>query len=272
MDFMKAAYTDIGIRKKTNQDSYSIKAVETRMGTMVMSVICDGMGGLSKGEVASATMIHAFSKWFANDLPGVIAQIPMTIQPESQSVQWMEECQERIKQQWLDLIDHYNEKIAMYGDAQSIQLGTTLTVLLLFDLHFMMICHVGDTRIYKLNRDKISLLTEDQTVVEREIKAGRMSKQQAAKDPRRNVLLQCIGASRIVQPEIIHGNVQNGEVFLLCSDGFRHQITEQEIKELCSPTTLQNEQVMQEGLKELTKRDMQRNETDNITGVLVKIL
>ncbi len=61
----KAAYhTDVGIRKKTNQDSLAIKIADTPYGMAAFAVICDGMGGLAKGEVASKEVICAFSDWF----------------------------------------------------------------------------------------------------------------------------------------------------------------------------------------------------------------
>ena len=62
MGFLSIAHTDIGIRKNTNQDSVLIKEASTDYGRVHLAVICDGMGGLAKGEVASATLIRAFSR------------------------------------------------------------------------------------------------------------------------------------------------------------------------------------------------------------------
>ena len=63
MEYIVSAATDVGISKNTNQDSFSIKRLDTKLGKIVVAVLCDGMGGLSKGEVASATVIDAFNKW-----------------------------------------------------------------------------------------------------------------------------------------------------------------------------------------------------------------
>lgn len=90
------------------------------------------------------------------------------------------------------------------------------------------IIHVGDSRVYLIN-DKVNLLTHDQTFVAREIAAGRMTKEQAKTDSRRSVLLQCVGASPVVEPEFLSGTIQKNAVYMLCSDGFRHQITEEEM-------------------------------------------
>ena len=73
MNFKMAMLSDIGIKKKTNQDSCCVKEAKTHKGNVALSVICDGMGGLEKGEVASGTLIHAFSKWFEKDLPDILS-------------------------------------------------------------------------------------------------------------------------------------------------------------------------------------------------------
>ena len=69
MKYLVTADTDIGITKKTNQDSLLIKHGSYEDGELLLAVVCDGMGGLAKGEVASASVITAFAKWFDNELP-----------------------------------------------------------------------------------------------------------------------------------------------------------------------------------------------------------
>ena len=72
MKFLTAVHTDIGIKKKTNQDSALILEAKTDIGNVLLTVICDGMGGLAKGEVASSTVIQAFSRWFERDLAKIL--------------------------------------------------------------------------------------------------------------------------------------------------------------------------------------------------------
>ena len=69
MEFLTAMHTDIGIKKNTNQDSALILEADTDFGKILLAVICDGMGGLAKGEVASSALITMLSNWFENDLP-----------------------------------------------------------------------------------------------------------------------------------------------------------------------------------------------------------
>ncbi|MFR5702151.1 MAG: PP2C family protein-serine/threonine phosphatase [Eubacterium ramulus] len=67
MNFLISANTDIGTLKKTNQDSVLIKDTYLS-GEMVFAVLCDGMGGLEKGEVASAAVVRAFEQWVNTEL------------------------------------------------------------------------------------------------------------------------------------------------------------------------------------------------------------
>ena len=72
MEFLSAVHTDIGIRKNTNQDSVLIKEAFTDYGEVMLAVVCDGMGGLAKGEVASDTLVRAFSSWFEEKFPWIL--------------------------------------------------------------------------------------------------------------------------------------------------------------------------------------------------------
>lgn len=251
MDVLTTVYTDIGIKKETNQDSLCVKVADTSVGKVVLAVVCDGMGGLSKGEVASASVIHAFSDWFEKELPLYLAKN-----------EWND-----IQYHWDRMIKEQNQRIAAYGRKVNIQLGTTLTALLIIDTKFMLIGHVGDSRVYRINKE-LEVITDDQTVVGREVKRGNMTPDQAKLDPRRNVLLQCIGASKLVEPDYIKSRAVPGDVYLLCSDGFRHMITNDEIYHAFSPHVTFDEDYLENKAKELVELNKQRNETDNITAVL----
>ena len=72
MGFLSIAHSDVGIKKNTNQDSVLIKEAMTDYGEVLLTVVCDGMGGLAKGEVASAALIRAFSSWFEEKFPEIL--------------------------------------------------------------------------------------------------------------------------------------------------------------------------------------------------------
>ena len=98
-----------------------------------------------------------------------------------------------------------------------------------------------------------------------------MTPEQAKTDKRRNLLLQCVGASKVVEPQIICGNTDKG-AYMLCSDGFRHEISEAEIYESLNPVNLMNKEAMHSNVKYLIEQNKQRHERDNISVILVKVV
>lgn len=255
MKYKIAVQTDVGIRKETNQDSCCVKEAVTNKGTVLMAVLCDGMGGLAKGEVASATLIKTFANWFETELPEILA---------------MNDPLDEVQYRWNRIVKEQNQNIAAYGKNLRLQLGSTITAMLVIENNRYIIVHVGDSRAYKITNTTVEALTEDQTVVAHEIKQGRLTPEQAETDPRRNVLLQCVGASRIVEPAFYHGTVQADECYMLCSDGFRHVITNEEILDAFAPAHNDSEDQMSAHITDLIELNKFRHENDNITSLLIK--
>lgn len=252
MRFIATADTDIGISKDTNQDSVLIKHARADDKEVLLAVVCDGMGGLSKGELASATVIRAFAKWFDEELPFELENVDLQV----------------IGAKWSLLLKELNAQILEYSKENSIEgVGTTFSGILFIDDQYV-IGHVGDTRIYHIG-SSMTQLTTDQTFVAREISRGTMTLEQAKTDKRRNLLLQCIGASKVVEPQIICGKTEKG-AYMLCSDGFRHEITEAEIYESLNPINLMNKDAMHNNAKYLIEQNKNREEKDNISVLLIK--
>lgn len=252
MRYKATADTDIGISKSTNQDSVLIKHASTEIGEVLLAVVCDGMGGLEKGELASATVIRAFSKWFDEELPFELEAVDMQV----------------IGAKWSLLLKELNVQIMEYSKQYRIDgVGTTFSGILFVNDQYV-IGHVGDTRVYHIG-SALTQLTTDQTFVAREISRGTMTPEQAKTDKRRNMLLQCIGASRVVEPQIICGKAEKG-AYMLCSDGFRHEITESEIYESLNPINLMNKDAMHSNAKYLIEQVKNREEKDNISVILIK--
>lgn len=113
---MDAVETDVGIAKTTNQDSACITVAQTPYGQIAMAMICDGMGGLEKGELASATVIRAFLDWFCQELPDQMADF-----------RW-----DAVQTAWTHQIKTLNRTISDYGKFYGFSLGTTVTAMLLF--------------------------------------------------------------------------------------------------------------------------------------------
>ena len=252
MRYVATADTDIGISKDTNQDSVLIKHASTDKGEVLLAVVCDGMGGLSKGELASATVIRAFADWFDNELPFELENVDLNV----------------IGAKWSLMLKELNAQILEYSKSNALEGdGTTFSGILFVDDQYI-IGHVGDTRVYHIG-SALTQLTTDQTFIAREISRGTITLEQAKTDKRRNLLLQCIGASKTVEPQIIIGNADKG-AYMLCSDGFRHEITEGEMYESLNPINLMNKDAMHNNAKYLIDQVKRREEKDNISVVLIK--
>ena len=256
MEYIASYHTDVGTRKETNQDSLAIKVVNTKDGNVAFAIVCDGMGGLSKGEVASKEVIMAFCDWFDNTLVDSIQDGTFT--------------EDVLVGQWNDIIQTQNRRLGEYGEANHLQLGTTVSAILLYKEQYFIV-HVGDSRVYELTSEA-NQLTKDQTFIVRELAAGRMTPEQAKVDPRRSVLLQCVGASPVVEPEFTKGTIARNAVYMLCSDGFRHVITPEEIVEKIGPGEATDEEKMKYGAIYLTELVKNRGERDNISVAMVRTI
>lgn len=252
MNFIISASTDIGLKKSTNQDSLSVKIANTEIGRVSFAILCDGMGGLSKGEIASATVVTAFNNWFENEFP------LMCINGISNY---------DIQIRWNEIVQECKNKIMRYGFLSNVTLGTTVVVLLLTETKYFLL-NVGDSRAYKIS-DNLYQMTQDHTVVEKAIQNGEITPEQAKTDPRRSVLLQCVGASDEVIPDMFFGNVEKNAVYMLCSDGFRHEITTNEIYQYLQPSVMKSKEAMKNNSDYLIELNKQRKETDNISVVTV---
>ena len=165
-------------------------------------------------------------------------------------------------------MNEQNEKIKAYGAGLGIKLGTTLTAMLITQTRYYVI-NVGDSRAYELFNG-IRQITNDQTFVAREVALGNMTEEEARNDSRRSVLLQCIGASDQVFPDMFFGDVRQNAVYMLCCDGFRHEITAEEMYDRFLPDKLLTEDMMNRASLELIELNKQRQERDNITVALVR--
>lgn len=253
MEYIIAACSDIGIKKKTNQDALSARVFSINGEKAVFAVLCDGMGGLSQGEIISATLVEAFMNWLVSAIESsVIADISI----------------ESIIKMWNTVIEIENKKIIGFGKKLNQAMGSTIVVFLMKGTDYY-IMNIGDSRAYMISTG-IKQITHDHSFISAEIRAGRMTAEEAEKDPRRNVLLQSIGITENVKPEYYYGKVSKDTCFLLCSDGLVHKVSPEEIRKALSPTACLNKFSMQSSLEKLISTVKERKETDNISGVIIK--
>ena len=127
--------------------------------------------------------------------------------------------------------------------------------------------HVGDSRLYRLSPDgKLRRETEDHSIVEEEVRAGRMTPEQAANHPSKNVISRALGAEDSVEVDMKTIEVDEGTSFLLCTDGITRHIPDNELRELM--TSGRNPEAI---CGEMKERCYQRGAEDNLTAVIVQV-
>ena len=255
MEIITAHYTDAGETKKVNQDALFVKVVNSPKGKIVFALVCDGMGGLAYGELASKEIVVAFRNWFHNGLIKMVEAASFS--------------KEKLYSQWNYMVKALNRHLKCYAKRYGKEMGSTLSLLLVYQGNYY-ICHVGDSRIYWI-RNGVKQITTDQTVVAMEMETGKLTLEEARKDPRRSILLQCIGASEQVCPQFESGRLDSPGTFLLVSDGLVHTISENELYESFSSEIVENKEKMTEACGLLVQTARKRGEQDNITMVAVAL-
>lgn len=251
MKFKVDYYTDKGLIKDNNQDALIIKTAKSKYGRIGMFGVCDGMGGLSSGEIASSTVVRGLSIW---------------VDKEFSNIDFLTITNEEIFTLINEQVSLLNEKIINYGIEKGKQLGTTLSLLIIVrDKYY--ICQVGDSRIY-LIRNNISQLTKDQTFVQREIDNGNLTKEEGRKHNKRNVLLQCIGVRKDMAPVYTTGEVQELDKYLLASDGLYKSVDDLEFNKYISNNEISGSNNIS---RDIVNLSMARGERDNITSIIVEV-
>lgn len=255
MQFIVSAVSDVGTTRVQNEDSVAIYEYETNIGRICLAMVCDGVGGLSNGKYASETVCKLMKEWFDNELISILQE---TVEDY------------KIRKSWEKFSGWANDVIKEYGIAQHKNLGTTVaTILITSDRYYIL--NIGDSRIYQLTNDYVRQITEDQTLVHREVKNGILTEEQAKSDRRRNILLQCLGVQEEVVPDLYFGVPQKEMVFVLCSDGLYHHTDLEELREFFSPQIVNCEDDIIENAINLIDLVKCRGEKDNISIVVVKI-
>lgn len=231
MYLISGMYWDKGERE-SNQDSLILEQVLTKRGRVVLAAVCDGIGGLTRGEVASGFACEKLKEYFYREL------LPMVMKGRSRRA---------IGKCFCRCLYESSEGLKKYAKEEPIGLGTTVSAVFLWKKHYATV-HLGDSRIYQIRRKKIRQLTVDH-------KQGK------------NRLTKCLSSFPYQMPDIRYGRVRNRTGFLLCSDGFYHFPEKELLKSLLSPAEINSESAISKRLRELAVYGMKRGEKDNMAAI-----
>ena len=188
--------------RKENQDSAGFR--ETELGSLI--VVCDGMGGMQGGSVASQLAVQTILE--------TVALADKKTNPKTVLIQ-------AIKNANAAIIEHGQNNPNLRG------MGTTATVLLLTP-YSALTAYVGDSRIYQLRNGKKIFRTFDHSMVFEMVKKRIISEEQARLSAQSNVILKALGVNADVEVEIAERPYKKGDRFVLCSDGFWGAMPEEE--------------------------------------------
>ncbi|MBO5622253.1 MAG: serine/threonine-protein phosphatase [Butyrivibrio sp.] len=259
MEVKACIFTDAGKVRKINQDAAMIKVANTRRyGRISFACVCDGMGGLQKGEIASCKAIRALENWFMEELA--------LMQNMDEEELW-----NTVERSLRRLLVKVNADIRRYGKHRGIKLGTTLTALLQIGNRYLTL-NIGDSRIYLVNRKEALPITKDQSLIRQKLDEGLITLKEADTDPERNILLQSLGTGQEIEPEIGRGELWGDTTVVVCSDGFWRTLKEEDIHEKLCPQMCVTPDDMLEECKKLVRLALDRKEEDNISVAAMSLV
>jgi protein phosphatase len=229
-----AVASDTGRRRRRNEDNYVVAPP--------LFAVADGMGGAQAGEVASQLAASALE---AGD--------PEALEGTTRLDALIQEANRRI----------YDRAST---DPTASGMGTTMTVALVEGMT-VAIGHVGDSRAYLVRDEQMEQLTEDHSLVNELLKTGKLSEEEAHVHPQRSVITRAVGTDPDVDVDGFTIDAEEGDVFLICSDGLSDMVEDEQILEVLH----QNRDDLDRAVKELVSAANKGGGEDNITAIAFRI-
>lgn len=234
------AKTDVGNLRKVNEDSLTV--IKNR-ANKVLLLIADGMGGHNAGEVASTIAKEIFEDEF------------LKTTEETNYTEFIKTTVLKVNN------EIYSQSLI---NSEYSKMGTTLS--LAIDTGKMIyIGHVGDSRIYYANNNKLRQLTKDHTMVQSLYDSGQISKKEMDTHPHRNILLQSLGIDKKVTVDILEVKIPQSGTLLLCSDGLSEEVSDIKIKNIL----LNKNNNIEQKADTLIAEALQNKGKDNVSIILM---
>ncbi|PKO47895.1 MAG: protein phosphatase [Betaproteobacteria bacterium HGW-Betaproteobacteria-22] len=244
--------TDVGLLRSHNEDAV---ASDASIGFVMLA---DGMGGYQAGEVASEIAVLTI----AAELKEAIVM--------AASVEGAGDNRFKLSPSHIieEAVSHANDAIYRVSQefAQCAGMGTTLVVGLFANNHFV-VGHVGDSRAYRLRKHVLTQITEDHSLLQEQINAGLLSKEQAKFSTYRNLVTRAVGIEPDVELEIHTHDVEVGDIYLLCSDGLTDLVDDEAIASVLNTPTFS----LYDTARALINLANEHGGKDNISVILAKV-
>jgi PPM family protein phosphatase len=235
--FHAAAITDRGRKRPSNEDAFGFSVEDG------VYVVCDGMGGAAAGEVASSIAVDEVLRVFHE---------------RNGSAVLPRDAKEAIGIANQAIYSRARRNYKLSG------MGTTLVAALIRSQH-VWVLNIGDSRCYRLRGGRLEQLTLDHSLVEEQVRLGRMTRAQAARSPMRNMITRALGTQSKVTPDSFDFEAEPGDLLLLCSDGLTREVPDRTIEFLVS-----SDLSLEERCTRLVEAAKKAGGHDNITCLLVQ--
>ncbi len=246
------SHTDPGMVRSNNEDSVASLAEKG------LAVLADGMGGYNAGEVASGMATTVLT----TELRQLLEEhAPHELDPQSGKKAAQKMLQEQVAKVNTSIYQ------AAQSQPQYAGMGTTLVVVLFYD-NKMMAAHIGDSRLYRMRGGEFSQVTKDHSLLQEQIDAGMLTKEQAKHSSNKNLVTRALGIDPAVEPEIHEYDTLPGDIYLLCSDGLSDMVSDDDIGMALQALGANLELAAQQ----LVQMANDNGGRDNVSVILIKIL
>lgn len=237
------AKSDVGKARDMNQDYYYISPKEENIE---LYILADGMGGYKGGEVASKLATTTTLSYIKNNFDKISKEKEEIIKLIKSAMEYAN----------MVVFEKANQDKELEG------MGTTLEVCLIYN-NKVYIGHIGDSRIYRIRKEFIRKLTNDHSYVEKLVKDGTITKQEAVHHPKKNMLMKALGCTAFVEPDVTVKGYVKEDIILMCTDGLTNMVDENRIYEIIK------EDYRNAHIKLINEAN-DNGGFDNITAIIIK--
>jgi serine/threonine protein phosphatase PrpC len=239
VNYTAAAVTDRGRKRPSNEDAFGFSIEHG------VYVVCDGMGGAAAGEIASSLAVDEILRLFD-------ARTPVSAEP----LQLLAEKAIFAANEAIFVRSRRNYRLNGMG---------TTAVMLVTEGRNVWVLNIGDSRCYRLRKNDFTQITLDHSLVEEQVRLGRMTRDEALRSPLKNVITRALGTQNRVTADIFELESEPGDLYLLCSDGLTRELSDPRIHAL-----LEDDLPLEDLCSRLVNAAKKAGGNDNITCLLVR--
>ena len=237
------AKSDVGKVREMNEDAFYIS---NSLDEVQLYMLADGMGGYNGGEIASKLAIQSAKNYIENNFKEIEKDKDSIIQLIGSSIEYAN----------MVVYEKAKENKELSG------MGTTLEICLIYN-NRAFIGHVGDSRIYRIRKEFMRKLTQDHSYVQKLVKDGTITQEEAAHHPQKNMLMKALGCNAFVEPDVMVKGFLKDDILIMNSDGLTNLVSQEEIFKEAKKN-------IEQATKNLVQMANDNGGYDNITVIIIK--